>query len=104
LIALGADVEVRVVYRFVYDNVGSEHIRRQLERGSLDLVIFTSPSSVSQYVRSVGDELMSRASTAAGDEATADALRAAGIDVVVEGGASGVEGFVSEIARELGAA
>jgi hypothetical protein len=56
---------------------------------------------VAQYVRSVGDELMSRAPTAAADEATADALRAAGIDVLVEGGTLGVHAFADEIARAL---
>lgn len=98
---LGADVTVREVYRYVYDSGGSERIRRQLERGVLDLVAFTSPSSVAQYVRSVGDELMSRAPTAAADEATADALRAAGIDVLVEGGTLGVHAFADEIGRAL---
>lgn len=98
---LGADVTVRTVYRYVYDAGGTERIRRQLERGVLDLITFTSASSVAQYVRSVGDELMSRAPTAAADDATADALRAAGIDVLVEGGTSGINTFADEIERVL---
>ena len=81
---LGVDVIVRPIYRFVHDASGAERIRRGLECGTVDLVVFSSPVSVLQYVRAVGEALSTRAPAAAADDATANALRGVGIEVIAD--------------------
>ncbi len=112
LTTLGADVIIRPVYRYLPGGAGGERIRRRLERGTVDLVVFTSPASVSRYLRAVGEEMGARAPAAVSDEATADAARRAGIEVVAEtmsiddrgvsdGSHAPVHGFIDTIVRAL---
>lgn len=101
-VTLGAGVIVRAVYRYVPSGAGTERIRRRLERGVVDLVVFASQASVAHYIRCVGAELSTRAPAAALDDVTADALRSAGIEVVVERGDPGAGGFADSIVLALG--
>jgi uroporphyrinogen III methyltransferase/synthase len=101
IVAMGADVRVRAAFRYVYEGSTVGRIGKLLERGSLDLIVFTNAGSVAQYVRALGEDLITRAPTAAIDEATGDALRGAGVDVIADGGTAGVRAFADAIVRAL---
>jgi uroporphyrinogen III methyltransferase/synthase len=103
LFALGANVVRRPAYRSVVGNVPAERIRRRLERGTVDLVVVTSPAAASHYLRTVGEELLTRAPVAVPDEATAAVLQSAGGELIQEprDSGTGLQGFVATIVQIL---
>ena len=94
---LGAAVDVVPVYRSVPYGAGAEPLREALAEGSVDLVTFTSASTVQGYVQAVGAELARRAPAASIGPITSEAARAAGIDVGVEAAESSIPGLVAAI-------
>jgi uroporphyrinogen III methyltransferase/synthase len=95
--AMGATVDVIPVYRSVIDRDGSEGIQRAVEMGDVDLVTFTSASSVHGYVDCVGAGLAGRVRAASIGPITSETARAAGIDVAIEAGESTIAGLVDAI-------
>jgi uroporphyrinogen III methyltransferase/synthase len=98
---LGAIVERIDAYRSIVDGTGAKRLRRALEKGNVDLVTFTSASSVRAYVETVGEELSRRAPAASIGPATSEAIAAAGIDLKVEAKESTIDGLVEAIERAL---
>jgi uroporphyrinogen III methyltransferase/synthase len=98
---LGATVERIDAYRSIVDGTGAKRLRRALEQGNVDLVTFTSASSVRGYVETVGEELSRRAPAASIGPATSEAITAAGIDLKLEAKESTIDGLVEAIERAL---
>jgi uroporphyrinogen III methyltransferase/synthase len=94
---LGATVDRIVIYRSVPDGTGAEEIRRLLNRGEIDLVTFTSRSTVQGFVAAVGADSARRAPAATIGSVTSKAAREAGIDVVVEARESTASGLVRAV-------
>lgn len=103
LTRIGADVVARPIFRLVAGGREGKRMQRRVERGRVDLVAFTSPAAVAQYVRIVGDELRNAVPAVAADEATATALRKAGIEVTEEPEPAAPYDFAEAIVRALAA-
>ncbi len=88
--AAGATVDVVHVYR-------SEPIKGAVTPEDLDLVTFTSASTVTGYVESVGDDQARRAPAATIGPITSDAARAAGITVAIESPTASIPALVEAI-------
>jgi uroporphyrinogen III methyltransferase / synthase len=95
--AMGAIVDAIPVYRSAVDTAASEGIRQAVEMGDVDLVAFTSASTVNGYVECVGPALARRVRAASIGPITSDAARAAGIDVAIEAGEARVAALVEAI-------
>jgi uroporphyrinogen III methyltransferase / synthase len=88
--AAGATVDVVPMYR-------SEPLREALDVERVDLVTFTSASTVTGYVTAVGSELARRAPAATIGPITTEAARAAGITIAVESPTASIPAFVDAI-------
>jgi uroporphyrinogen III methyltransferase/synthase len=93
---LGASVERVHFYRSVRDHDSAEALRQRAAAG-VDLVTFTSASSVSAFVDAVGRESASRVAGASIGPITTAAARANGIDVQIDAGVSTIPGLVDAI-------
>ncbi|HEU4641954.1 MAG TPA: uroporphyrinogen-III C-methyltransferase [Gemmatimonadaceae bacterium] len=82
--AMGATVDEVVAYRTVSDPDGAAAAREALERGEVDVVTFTSGSTVRYFVDAVGAELVGRARVATMGPITSDTARSLGLRVDVE--------------------
>ncbi|HUF25625.1 MAG TPA: uroporphyrinogen-III C-methyltransferase [Gemmatimonadaceae bacterium] len=100
---LGAAVDVVPLYRTVPDggSTGAAEVISAVEAGRVDVVTFTSASSVNAYVDAVGPALASRVPAATIGPVTTAAARSAGIDVVVEATESTIAALVSTMASQL---
>ena len=96
---MNADVTVVETYRSIAADEGSEKLARAIEAGTVDLVTFTSASSVRAYVEAVGDELAVRAPAASIGPQTSEALREAGIEIREEAEESTIDGLVAAVVR-----
>jgi uroporphyrinogen III methyltransferase/synthase len=100
----GAEVTDVVAYRTVLEDSPQEDpdVYGMLLNGQIDVVTFTSPSAVRNFVRVYGTEqsadLLGRAVVAVIGPATAEAARQLGIPVSVEARAHTVPGLVEAIA------
>lgn len=94
---LGAEVETIAIYRSISDGRGADRLRRQLERGTVDLVTVTSASAVHAFVDLVGIEAAQRAPIASIGEITSAAARESQLHVAVEASESTIQGLVSAI-------
>ncbi|HEX7120564.1 MAG TPA: uroporphyrinogen-III synthase [Longimicrobiales bacterium] len=105
--ARGARVDRVEAYRSVPDLEGAAQLRRRLAAGQVDVVTFTSPSTVDAFVDAVGAEL-GRVVVAVIGPVTAEAARRRGLSVGVEASehtAAGlVEALVARMRREPGRA
>jgi uroporphyrinogen III methyltransferase/synthase len=90
--AAGATVDVVHLYR-------SEPIRGAVTAKHVDLVTFTSASTVTGYVEAVGDEQARRAPAATIGPITSEAARAAGITVAIESPTASISALVEAIIR-----
>ncbi|MEX2110885.1 MAG: uroporphyrinogen-III C-methyltransferase [Gemmatimonadaceae bacterium] len=97
---IGAGVEVIHAYQSISDGEGAARLARAIEAGKVDLVTFTSGSSVRGYVEAVGADLATRVPAASIGPQTSDALRAAGVEVRCEARESTIDGLVSAIVRD----
>ncbi|HTA73188.1 MAG TPA: uroporphyrinogen-III C-methyltransferase [Gemmatimonadaceae bacterium] len=88
--AAGATVDVVHMYR-------SESIKGAVTPEDLDLVTFTSASTVTGYVEAVGDEQARRAPAATIGPITSEAARAAGIAVAIESPTASIPALVEAI-------
>jgi uroporphyrinogen III methyltransferase/synthase len=96
---VGAEVEVIHAYQSINDGEGADRLARAIEAGKVDLVTFTSGSSVRGYVEAVGGDLAVRVPAASIGPQTSEALRAAGIEVRSEARESTIDGLVAAIVR-----
>jgi uroporphyrinogen III methyltransferase/synthase len=94
---MGAEVVVIEAYRSIKDGEGAERLARKIEAGKVDLVTFTSASSVKAYVDSVGDDLAPRVPAASIGPQTSEALKENGIEVKYEAKESTIDGLVAAI-------
>ena len=94
---LGAEVRVVPCYRSVTDREGSERLRAEVERGAIHLATFTSAAAVHAFVEAVGGEAARHVSSASIGPVTSEALRAAGIEPVVEAKGSTMPRLVAAI-------
>jgi uroporphyrinogen III methyltransferase / synthase len=96
---MGADVTVIEAYRSINDGQGAKKLSRAIEAGKVDLVTFTSASSVKAYIDAVGDELALRVPAASIGPQTSEALRGAGIELKHEAEESTIDGLVAAVIR-----
>lgn len=96
---LGAIVDRVVLYRSVVDGEGANALRARLEADEIDLVTFTSASSVNAFVDAVGEDAARRAPAASIGPITSAAARARGLEVVVEAEPSTIGGLVDAVRR-----
>jgi uroporphyrinogen III methyltransferase/synthase len=96
---MGAEVEVIHAYQSISDGEGADRLARAIEAGKVDLVTFTSGSSVRGYVEAVGADLATRVPAASIGLQTSDALRASGVEVRCEARESTIDALVSAIVR-----
>lgn len=101
LTGMGAQVSVIYAYRSLQDGSGATRLKRALEDGSVNLVLFTSASAVRGYVNAVGEELALRAPAASIGPQTTEAINAAGIELAVEAEESTTDGLIAAIRRAL---
>ncbi len=84
----GADVTVATVYRNIPPHIAEEALEEILVNRKADLVVFTSPSNVKNFVHAAVEKGFEAALThikaACIGPITAKAARAAGLDVVIE--------------------
>ncbi len=97
LAELGAEVDMIPIYRSVPDDTGAEPLRLTLEADEVDLITFTSASTVDGFVRAVGPDAAARAPAVSIGPVTSTAAREAGLEVVAEGDPSTIDGLVSAV-------
>jgi len=103
LAELGAVVDRVELYRSVIDGEGAAALRDELMAGTIDLVTFTSASSVNAFLSAVGDDAAARAPSASIGPITTAAARAANLEVLVEAEHSTIPGLVDAIERYFAA-
>ena len=96
LAELGASVDRVHLYRSVANTDGADALKRRIAAG-VDLVTFTSASSVSAFADAVGRDAAAGVRGASIGPITTTAARAIGIDVVIEAKDSTIPGLVSAI-------
>jgi len=101
LAQIGAEINVIEAYRSVPDGQGAERLSRAIETGKVDLVTFTSASSVKAYVDVVGELLALRVPAASIGPQTSEALRGVGIEVKYEAKESTIDGLVAAVLRDV---
>jgi uroporphyrinogen III methyltransferase/synthase len=98
---LGAVVDRVVLYRSTPDGEGAVALRERLEAGDVDLVTFTSASSVNGFVDAVGEDAARRAPAATIGPITSTAARERGLDVRIEAEQSTIGGLVEAVCRAI---
>ena len=91
---LGATVDIVPIYRSVVDGRSAEDVRAAIAADALDLVTFTSASSVHGYVEAVGIDLAVQVPAACIGPITSGAARTARIPVAVEAEESTIAGLM----------
>jgi uroporphyrinogen III methyltransferase/synthase len=91
---LGAVVDRIVMYRSVPDAQGAAELRERLLNGGVDLVTFTSASSVNAFVDAVGPDAAGRVPAVTIGPITTAAAKARGLEVRAEAAQSTIAGLV----------
>lgn len=101
----GALVDVAPVYRTV-TGAGDEAVSRRLREGTVDVVTFTSSSTVSNFLKLAGEPVGERPAflTASIGPVTSETLRSSGLPVDIEAASSTVPALVGAIADRYGQA
>jgi uroporphyrinogen III methyltransferase/synthase len=94
---LGADLHDVPIYRSVPDSAGAHAAREALESGSVDVVTFTSSSTVRYFVELVGLDAARRARIVSMGPITSDTARALGLQVAVEARESTIDSLVDAV-------
>jgi uroporphyrinogen III methyltransferase / synthase len=98
----GATVTSLPLYREVPNEKTYARLRRVLGEHHASLVVAMSPAAADEYVRAAGEHVISSVPAAAYDEATAQVLRDAGIDVTIIPATPGVDTIVEAIRSKFG--
>lgn len=97
----GAKVEVAAAYKTVKDEQNGEKLREKLLSGEIDVVTFTSSSTVKNFVKLIGGaELLQNIKTACIGPVTAETLKNYGVTADVVAKEYTIPGLV-EVLREL---
>jgi uroporphyrinogen III methyltransferase/synthase len=99
--ALGATVDEIPIYRSMPDPEGGAAAREALERGTVDLVTFTSGSTVRFFAEAVGVEAARRARIATMGPITSETVRSLGLTVSVEAREATIDGLVEAVRGAL---
>jgi uroporphyrinogen III methyltransferase/synthase len=99
--AMGAEVDEIPVYRSVPDGAAAGPLREALARGEVDLVTFTSSSTVKYFVETIGADCAAAARAASIGPVTSETARAMGIEVVVEAREATIPGLVEAVVDAL---
>lgn len=100
--AMGAEVVVAPVYQTVMDDSRSDELRERLTDASVDVITFTSASTVRFFFEQIGDTVIPpRAMIACIGPVTADAARAKGLSPAVVAEEYTIEGLVRALADAL---
>lgn len=95
----GAVIEVLPVYDTVQARAGAEALPAELSEGSVDLVTFTSPSTVEAFHALLGSGTHSSMDAAVIGPVTATRARELGYRVTVEAGVHTIEGLVDAVVK-----
>jgi uroporphyrinogen III methyltransferase/synthase len=95
---LGAEVDEVVAYRTVFIDEAGPGVLKQLEKG-VDLVTFTSPSTVRSFHRLAGGQVVAAAAVIG--PVTAAAARELGYEVAVEADSFTIPGLVEAISSHF---
>jgi uroporphyrinogen III methyltransferase/synthase len=102
---MGALVDVMPAYTTVLGEADGDSIRRQLLAGEIDIVTFTSSSTVTNLLKILGDEaqeLLDRVKIACIGPVTADTCREHGLSPDVVATEYTIKGLAESIIREMG--
>ncbi|MFZ5648884.1 MAG: uroporphyrinogen-III C-methyltransferase [Bacillota bacterium] len=101
----GAEVDEVVAYRTVAGGGDSDGVRRMLQDGEIDVITFTSSSTVKNFVSALGEKnlpaLIGGASIACIGPVTAETARQMGIPVHIEAARYTIEGLLESIVQGL---
>ena len=95
--AMGAEVDEISIYRSVPDTAGVGAAHELLENGSVDVVTFTSSSTVRYFVEAVGIDAARRARTVSMGPVTSETARTMGLDVSMEAREATIDALVSAV-------
>jgi uroporphyrinogen III methyltransferase/synthase len=98
---MGAEVDEVEIYRSVPDLSGLDTLRDALDAGSVDVVTFTSASTVRHFVSALGAERAGTVRGASIGPVTSDAARALGVPVAIEAAESTIASLVQAITAHL---
>jgi uroporphyrinogen III methyltransferase/synthase len=98
----GADVTVLPVYRTVPDAEGADELRMRFEEGGVDVVTFTSSSTVRNFHAALGAVPMDGVTVACIGPITAQTARELGYTVAVVADTFSVPGLVEALVRSVG--
>jgi len=101
LTEMGAAVDAIDIYRSVPDGAGAEPLRAALARGEVDLVTFTSSSTVRNFVDAVGDEYARAVRAVSIGPITSETARELGVEVAAEAQDASVSGLVEAVVELL---
>ena len=98
----GAVVDVAPVYQTVAADVDGEALKAQLKNGEIDLVTFTSSSTVKNLIRIVGSaEALAGVKTAAIGPVTAETAKTNGIEPDIVANEYTIDGLVEAIKANI---
>lgn len=98
---MGADVDEVEIYRTVPDLSGLDSLRDALDAGTVDVVTFTSASTVRHFVDALGAERARTVRGASIGPITSDAARELGVPVAIEAEESTIASLVQAITTHL---
>lgn len=100
--AMGAEVDEIPIYRSVPDAAGVSAAREALESGAVDIVTFTSSSTVRYFVESVGLDAARRARIVSMGPITSETARAMGLEVTTEAPQATIDSLVEAVLESAG--
>ncbi len=99
----GAEVRVYPVYETVPDCEGAEELRARLTAGEIDVICFTSSSTVQNFVTAIGDtNLLSRVALASIGPVTTKTAEELGLRVQISAKEHTIPGLVESICQHFG--
>jgi len=98
---MGANVDEIEIYRTVPDLSGLDTLREALDAGAVDVVTFTSASTVRHFVDALGAERARTVRGASIGPITSDAARELGVPVAIEAAESTIASLVQAITTHL---
>lgn len=102
LTARGATVRVLPVYETLPDAGAADEIRARLREGTIDLITFTSSSTVRNFVQAVGAEAAQAVTTASIGPITADTARELGLLPTIVAEEHTIAGLVQAVVTWFG--
>ena len=94
---LGADVTVAPAYKTISAVENAAEIKNLLDAGKIDCVTFTSSSTVENFVKALGAEILSKTKTAAIGPITAQTLKNFGVDADIIASEFTIDGLVDAL-------